>query len=125
MPRSDDRDRSLAKTDCRSCGACCISYEGRYARVMGNDHERLGELADELTYFIENRCFMRIEEERCAALQIEPETGLFRCRVYPLRPDVCRQLEPGSPQCDAERIRKAERAREALRACRTRGSGAE
>lgn len=77
------------------------------------------------TRFIENRCYMRIEGERCAALQIDPAQGAFRCRVYALRPRICRDLEPGSAQCKAERMRKADRAREALAGCRCRRSGAE
>ena len=120
-----DADGVLEPTECLRCGACCFAGDPRYVRVTGDDHERLGDLAEEYTRFIENRCYMRVEQDICAALQIDAERGEFRCRLYPLRPEICRTLQPGSPQCQAERQRKAERARRRLEACRRRRSGAE
>jgi hypothetical protein len=61
---------------------------------------------------------MRLAEGRCAALRIEdgtsPGEGRFVCTVYEARPDACRELERGSPQCAGERFTKAGRAQNAL-----------
>jgi Fe-S-cluster containining protein len=98
---------------CLSCGACCFSRLDRYVRVMGCDHARLGYDAEQLTVFIDNRCYMRMQAEHCAALLIEP-TGRFVCSVYDRRPDVCRGLERAGAACDAERSLKRGRTHLAL-----------
>jgi Fe-S-cluster containining protein len=114
QPAGGDRMKVTAVPDCRRCGACCFSSDPRYVRVTGDDHARLEELAEIFTRFIGNRCYLRIAGDRCAALQVDAEAGLFRCRVYEQRPQVCRDLLAGSPHCEAERARKAGRARRAL-----------
>lgn len=98
---------------CLACGACCFGDTERYVPVSGDDYARLGQAAETLTNFLENRCFMRMEHGHCAALRIEPE-GRLVCTVYEQRPDVCRELARGGPACAAERARKHERARAAL-----------
>jgi Fe-S-cluster containining protein len=92
--------------DCISCGACCFSTNPRYVRVTGEDYTRLGEFADSMTQFIENRCYMRIDENRCIALTVDSRTKRYLCALYELRPHVCRSLAPGSPNCLAEIDRK-------------------
>lgn len=94
--------------DCTSCGACCFSRSPRYLRVFGGDYERLGDDAERLTQFIDNRAFMRLVDGHCAALTYEPVSKRFLCSVYERRPDVCRALERGSSQCAAERSAKSE-----------------
>jgi Fe-S-cluster containining protein len=84
-------------------------------RVLGSDHERLRERADDLTHFIGNRCYMKRTHGQCAALAVEVTTGRFVCSVYQQRPDVCRDLERASPQCRAEIHEKGERPRALLR----------
>lgn len=101
--------------ECVSCGTCCFSEAPDYLRVLGVDYERLGERAQELTVFIENRAYMRLEDGHCAALTLDGVRGLFLCSVYEDRPDVCRWLERGSGHCRAERHEKAERPLLALR----------
>lgn len=95
---------------CGECGACCTGDGERYVRVTGNDHERLGSQAASWTRFIGNRCYMRMDEGRCAALA--HKHGRWVCRIYESRPDVCRDLTRGSPECEAERCRKEEAARQ-------------
>jgi Fe-S-cluster containining protein len=73
------------------------------------DYERLGDDAEKLTGFIDNRAFMRIVDGHCAALTYEAETGHYLCSVYEKRPDVCRWLQRGSGQCGAERHEKGDR----------------
>lgn len=100
--------------ECLDCGTCCFSELPEYVRVWGCDHERMGDLADELTHFIGNRCYMRLVDGHCAALSIEPETGRFVCSIYDVRPDACRALGRGSAACRAEIHEKGERPRIAL-----------
>src|SRR5262245_61256030 len=101
--------------DCRVCGACCFSESGRHARVTGDDYARLGDAAEELVVFIENRAFMRIDRTngigRCAALSFDAVSRTFSCSVYELRPAVCRELERGSGACEGERSTKGDRSR--------------
>jgi Fe-S-cluster containining protein len=85
---------------------------------MGNDHARLADDAAQLTVFIDNRCYMRMEAEHCAALTIEP-SGRFVCGVYERRPDVCRELVRAGPACAAELELKRGRTRLALHSAGT------
>jgi Fe-S-cluster containining protein len=107
-----DTPESREAPACLACGACCFGDTDRYVPVSGDDHARLGEAAEALTIFLENRCFMRMEHGHCAALRIEPG-GRFLCTVYEQRPDVCRELARGGPVCAAERARKHEHAQAA------------
>lgn len=96
--------------DCRCCGLCCRSSLDAYVRVTGDDWQRLGAEAERVAHFIGHRAFMRMHEGRCVALAEERGPGgetWHVCTVYALRPQVCRDLARGSPQCDAERVRKA------------------
>jgi Fe-S-cluster containining protein len=104
--------------DCVRCGACCFSESDRHARVTGDDYERLGDAAAELVVFIGNQAFMRIERTgpagRCAALVVDASSGTFLCSVYDRRPQVCRDLERGSPACEGERFAKGDRPKRTL-----------
>jgi hypothetical protein len=87
-----------------TCGACCTSRSARHVPVTGEDWGRLGDDADALTHWIENRAFMRVEAERCVALAVDGES--VRCTIYARRPEICRALERGGPACAAERFLK-------------------
>jgi Fe-S-cluster containining protein len=95
--------------ECMACGVCCFSTLPEYVRVFGTDWDRMDDRARELTQFIGNRCYMRIEDGRCAALVIDPDAMRFRCSIYEMRPDCCRALERGTGACLGERHEKAER----------------
>src|SRR5690242_11489703 len=71
--------------------------------------ERLGDDAERLTSFIENRAFMRMHDGHCAALELDTDVRRWRCTIYERRPETCRHLERGSPECAGERWAKAER----------------
>lgn len=101
-------------SDCRRCGACCFSASAEFVRVTGGDWSRLGAEAERLAHFIGHRAFMRMSEGRCAALELrraDDGTADFFCTIYERRPQVCRALERGSPQCAAELFAKAAVAR--------------
>lgn len=102
--------------ECLVCGACCFSRLDAYAPVTGADHARLGDRAGELVTFLGNRAYLRMVDDRCAALTLVPATGELVCSAYALRPDVCRALERGSAECLGERAAKADRPRAALAA---------
>lgn len=83
----------------------------------------MDDRARSFTVFGENRCFMRIEEGRCAALVVDPERGTFSCSIYATRPETCRSFERGSGTCRADFFDKGGRVDVALgrlRAARTR-----
>ena len=93
--------------ECLACGTCCFSNLETYVRVTGDDYERLGDRADALARFAGNRAYMRMEDGHCAALRIEG--GRFVCTAYDVRPDVCRDLARGSPECAGEIATKRDR----------------
>ena len=96
--------------DCRRCGACCCSGSPEYVRVTGDDWARLGPAAESLAHFIGQRAFLRMRDGHCAALALrrgDDGTTDFFCTIYDRRPQICRDLERGSPQCQAEVVRKS------------------
>jgi uncharacterized protein len=99
---------------CLACGACCFSQLASYVRVSGADYERLGDAAADLTVFVGNRCYMRMHQGHCAALDVDAEAG-FVCSTYATRPEVCRALARESPECEAELALKGERPQRARR----------
>lgn len=105
---------SASPPQCLECGSCCFSTLPDYVRVDGRDHARLGERAEDLTHFIGNRCYMRMHDGHCAALQIDAANRRFVCSIYEARPELCRSLERGSSACAAELHEKGDRPRHLL-----------
>ncbi len=96
--------------DCRRCGVCCFSASAEYVWVRGQDWSRLGLEADRLAHFIGHRAFMRMRDGHCAALEIRrDEAGRadYYCTIYERRPQICRDLGRGSPECLGELETKA------------------
>jgi uncharacterized protein len=92
-------------TDCRRCGVCCFSASPTYVRVTGDDWSRLGAEAERVAHFVENRAFMRMRDGHCAALEVRrgaDGAADFFCTIYERRPQTCRDLARGSPQCLGE-----------------------
>jgi Fe-S-cluster containining protein len=91
--------------DCRRCGVCCFSASPTFVRVTGDDWARLGDAAQRLAQFIGHRAYMRMSDGHCAALELRPAgdgTTDYFCTIYERRPQICRDLERGSPQCQGE-----------------------
>lgn len=87
-------------------------------RVTGDDWSRLGEAAERFAHFAGagNAAFMRMREGHCAALDVRhaADGGTeFFCSIYDRRPQVCRDLARGSPECDGERAVKGARVQAA------------
>ena len=104
---------------CLACGTCCFSQLESYVKVTGEDYARLAERAEELVSFDGVHAYMRMVDGHCGALQIDPRLSAFVCSAYDVRPQLCRDLERGSPQCWGEREAKSERPLLALRRART------
>ncbi|MEI6464163.1 MAG: YkgJ family cysteine cluster protein [Verrucomicrobiota bacterium] len=98
-------DAPVIPADCRTCGVCCYSDSAEYVWVTGFDWTELGPEADTLAHFIGNRAFMRMRDGHCTALRVTrtangaPE---FFCTIYERRPEICRALGRGSPECLGE-----------------------
>jgi Fe-S-cluster containining protein len=80
-----------------------------YVRVTGDDYSRLGEQAEDLVWFDNNRAYLRMVKHHCAALVVDKDNHQFVCTTYETRPQVCRDLERGSPACHAEIETKGDR----------------
>ena len=98
-------------TDCLRCGVCCHGETDTYVRVSGDDWSRLGADVGRLVHFIGNRAFMKMAGGRCGALALREAAGAgggteYFCTVYSRRPQVCRDLGRGSPECEGELVRK-------------------
>lgn len=99
-------------TDCLRCGVCCFSRLDTYVRLTGDDWRRLGDAAERVARFVGNRAYMKMADGRCAALERRrtPEgESVYFCTVYEQRPQVCRDLARGSPECEGEIAVKGER----------------
>jgi Predicted Fe-S-cluster oxidoreductase len=97
---------------CLRCGVCCFSWLDTYVRVSGDDWARLGADAERFAHFIGHRAYLRMHDGHCAALEARVAADGAReyfCTIYDRRPEVCRALDRGSPQCEAERALKADR----------------
>lgn len=121
--RPAEPDEPFPPEDCVLCGRCCFSELPEYVRVFGVDLDRMDERAQSYTVFIGNRCYMRIEDGRCAALRSDPDTGRHTCEIYEMRSDVCRSLERGSGACRGEWSEKAARPEARLVALRRARGG--
>lgn len=100
-----DAGAAAVPGDCRRCGVCCFSLAAEYVRVTGGDWSRLGPDAERVAHFIGNRAFMRMSGGHCAALERRPApdgSADFFCTIYERRPQACRDLGRGTPQCLGE-----------------------
>lgn len=81
--------------DCQDCGACC-SYSADWPRFTLEDDDTIARIPPALVDDAEGR--MRCVGDRCSALAgtVGAKTA---CTVYALRPIVCRDCEPGDPEC--------------------------
>lgn len=93
--------------DCVDCGRCC-HHGPSTVHLLVEDEARMGqENLRRLTVLMERPPHMRFmlnDGERCGGLDLS-EPGQYPCRVYEVRPNDCRIVEPGSPCClEARRL---------------------
>lgn len=106
-------------SDCLRCGVCCHSHLSAYVRVTGEDWTRLGDAADHVAHFIGHRAYMRMQDGHCAALTVRAvaegsDATEYFCTIYERRPQICRDLGRGSPECEGELATKAARVGRAV-----------
>ena len=97
--------------ECRRCGVCCFSASAEYVWVRGDDWSQLGAEAERLAHFIGHRAFMRMRDGHCTALEVRRDAAGeadYYCTIYERRPQICRDLARGSPECEGERATKTE-----------------
>jgi hypothetical protein len=80
---------------CQSCGACCAT-SADWPRFSLESDEALARIPDALV--ADGGSGMRCEGDRCCALQgvVGASTA---CGIYAVRPDVCRECQPGDAEC--------------------------
>lgn len=102
-------DAEFKAPECLTCGACCFSVATNYVPVSGADYSRLGVNSERWITWQNNRAFMRMTGGHCAALTLQagPAGPQFFCSIYDRRPQSCRDLARGSPQCHADCTTKA------------------
>jgi uncharacterized protein len=83
------------ESPCQACGACC-AYSENWPRFSTEEDSALDLIPKELVNA--RGSGMRCENDRCAAL-----TGRIgiatSCRIYAIRPEVCRTCLPGDAEC--------------------------
>ncbi len=101
----------MAEPACEPCGACCreafdaVPVEDEdVVRLSG--HPELIVTEEDGWRRLTRVSSPRRRGSRCALLAGGPGGGPpFRCRRHPLRPDACRDLEPGGEACITARRR--------------------
>ncbi len=82
-------------------------------RLTGDDWERIGADVERVAHFIGNRAYMRMGAAgHCTALDVRTAADgarEFFCTIYEKRPQVCRDLGRGSPECEGELATKGGR----------------
>ncbi|KQT42957.1 Fe-S oxidoreductase [Aureimonas sp. Leaf454] len=85
--------------DCRTCGACCAT-SADWPRFSLEPDEQLDRIPEALVKA--DLSGMRCEGDRCLALSGTIGEAAA-CTIYALRPEVCRECQPGDPECDLAR----------------------
>lgn len=86
---------------CRGCGACC-AYSAEWPRFTLEDDAALARIPE--AFVDPSGSGMRCAGDRCTALDGHIGAAVA-CRVYAVRPEVCRECLPGDPECRMARRR--------------------
>ena len=94
--------------DCVRCGACCCNTDDNrkegfvdYVEVFPHDtlHRRPDILSRIAVRNERKQVHLQLTDDgRCVALDGVVGTSVH-CRIYDLRPAVCRRVQPGSDEC--------------------------
>ena len=84
---------------CQNCGACC-SYSSEWPRFSTENDAALDLIPEKFVNAALSG--MRCDGARCSALngRIGISTS---CRIYAVRPEVCRTCQPGDAECNIAR----------------------
>jgi Fe-S-cluster containining protein len=86
---------------CQACGACC-AYSAEWPRFSLESEAELARIPP--AYVDDANGRMRCTGDRCTALAGEVGVAVS-CLVYGVRPLVCRECQPGDPECATARRR--------------------
>lgn len=86
---------------CQACGACC-AYDASWPRFSLESDAELALIPEAHINALQTG--MRFEKGRCTALQGEVCEAVS-CRIYAVRPIVCRDCLPGDDACNEARAR--------------------
>jgi Fe-S-cluster containining protein len=92
---------AISKSDCQTCGACC-SCLSSWPRFGLEDEETLALIPTE--FVNREQTGMLCEGNRCSALAGSVGSSTA-CKVYSMRPDVCRECLPGDDACNLARAK--------------------
>lgn len=81
--------------DCVTCGACCATSRD-WPRFSLETDEELARIPASLIDDSQGR--MKCNGDRCAALTGDIGKHVA-CSIYEVRPHVCRECQPGDPEC--------------------------
>lgn len=84
---------------CNTCGACC-AHSAEWPRFTCEDDAALDRLPPDLVNA--SLSGMRCDGARCSAL-VGTVGIATSCSVYEVRPDVCRECQPGDDACNIAR----------------------
>jgi Fe-S-cluster containining protein len=93
----------MSQFECDSCGACCCTFPVLVAESDAVREPRIWEEGRRFPLWLVTpqwnyQLFPLPFHEACCFLDIE-----HRCTIYTSRPDVCRDFEAGSAQCQEAR----------------------
>jgi Fe-S-cluster containining protein len=93
--------------DCVDCGRCC-HHGPQTVSLLEADEDRMGPIFLPIFTEVEARPphfrFIKNGGDHCGALDVSVG-GKYPCGIYAVRPQGCRDVEPGSPCClEARRL---------------------
>jgi uncharacterized protein len=93
----------MSQFECDGCGACCCTFPIFVSEADAVGEPRIRKEGRRLALWLATpqwsyQLFPLPFHETCCFLD-----GDKRCTIYPSRPDVCRQFEAGSDQCQEAR----------------------
>ena len=81
--------------DCQTCGACCAT-SAEWPRFSLETDAEIARIP--LALIDDSQGRMRCDGDRCLALR--GKIGAHAtCSIYAIRPIVCRDCQPGDPEC--------------------------
>ncbi|MDC7787186.1 YkgJ family cysteine cluster protein [Rhodoplanes sp. TEM] len=98
---NDDGPAHRPEWSCQACGACCAT-SAEWPRFSLETEADLARIP--AAHVDDGAGRMRCEGDRCTALAGEVGKATA-CSVYAVRPLVCRECEPGDPECLIARAR--------------------
>lgn len=81
------------EVSCQNCEACCCRLEVMLFTDTGVPDRYVDEIEGQVPVM------HRLEDGWCAAL----DRNTMMCRIYEVRPLICREFEMGEPDCVDER----------------------